>query len=159
MGENMYNYSYGKHGSYGNTINRKTKQNRKVSKQTVVKFIACVAIVFLLSVGVIGKSIALRDINQETLHREEHLAILEEETQELRRIIAKNSSFAKIEDYAVNNLGMVKAEEVQIVAVNRKKDEIKMPQETQTTTTFLAQALDNLINKFSIVHAEEPQSR
>ena len=112
------------------------KEQVSVSNKKAIKIYASIVLVALLFAFAILGRVQLDEVNREIANTERKIEIASSKNVELNMKLNEMVSIEKVEDYAVNNLGMVKVQDYQVVYVDLSdNDRVLMPGGKETAET------------------------
>ena len=145
---------------YNNQRNEKynTTKDKPQDQKKLVLLYAC----FLILLGAfvvlyINQNLAIMDLNSEVDQLQQELEVVQEKQQDLRLELTRETSLAKIERIARDELNMVQPENTQTLVLNQhneNQDEIK---DQQIDRFFLAAFFADLWQELNSVKADAPE--
>lgn len=144
-----YNYSYVNKSNYGSV-----KNNSKNNFKIVLSLIVIVFFIGAILATCISQSVTITHLNYQLTGLEEQLVKVEDDNYKLNIKLARDTSLARIEKIARNDLHMVEPKKVEIVVINDEKS-IDKNKAAQDNKVFFARVFDNLIQRIGTVKAGE----
>lgn len=102
---------------------RQTREEALEAARKTRKIFIIAALVFTFFAMVIYSRVQLDEINREISAVEQKIELVQSDTVKLNNQINSVVSIDKVEDYATNNLGMVKVQDYQVVYIDLSSDD------------------------------------
>lgn len=150
-----YNYGYinnkGNNSKKGNNI-----QRNELSKTGVALFVFSIILIGVLLVSYICQFVQINHLGYQISELESTLDTINDKNYTLNIKLAEKKSMAKIERFAREDLNMVEPDKVEVVVLDNndveKIDAVPADNEEQV---FFARVLNNFMDRFGTVKAEE----
>lgn len=150
-----YTYSYGKNSNRSKNRENNNKKKNDISIITVVFYTFFVFMIMILTASYIGQFVQIAHLNYELSDLDNYLKEVKTENDALSLALAKERSIVKVENIARNELGMVDAEDVQVLVLNsseKNTDDKIVPDKEEM---FLARFVSNIWDMIGTVKAGE----